>query len=345
MPGSNYAIVAKARTMYGKRITPKQYDEMIHCRSVQDVANYLKTKTHFAETLQEADTSNIHRGHLENLLRRSMFDQYAKLYTYISNGEDNLFHYIIMKEEIAEILRMVLLLKAGNAKNFIIDLPGYLIRRSKINLLGISKVTRFDELVALLDGSDYAAILRRFQPAGEQAGIDYVGCEHAFYAYYYNKLFGLVQKNRNAAEARELKNLVRVQIEILNIEHIYRAISYLDIPKEKIVHSLYPYYYHLSANTLEEMMACKDQSALDQILVQTVYYQKFYGQNYPYIEDYTKRFVHQMSRRNLHFYTSAPLIFYSYYNISQIELQNIITIIEGIRYQVPENEIKAKIIQ
>ena len=99
MPGSNYAIVAKARTMYGKRITPKQYDEMIHCRSVQDVANYLKTKTHFAETLQEADTSNIHRGHLENLLRRSMFDQYAKLYTYISNGEDNLFHYIIMKED------------------------------------------------------------------------------------------------------------------------------------------------------------------------------------------------------------------------------------------------------
>lgn len=345
MSNSNHAIVAKARTMYGKRITQKQYDEMLHCRTVAEVATYLKTKTHFSEALQEVDSSNIHRGHLENLLRRAVFQDYVKLYSYISNSEENLFHYVVMKEEISEILRMILLIKGNNPQEFIIDLPSYLVRRSHIDLMGMSKVTKFEDLVILLGGTDYEVILRKFQPTVEQPYIDYVGCEHALYEYYYRKLFAMVRKNTSAYEARQLKSLVRLQIEILNLERIYRARSYLDIPKEELVRSIFPYYYKLSAGQLEELIACKDQHALNQIFSQTKYYKTLPEGSSNYIEDYTKRYLYHVCCKGLHFFYSAPVIFYSYYNISQIELKNVINIIEGIRYQVSEQDIKQLIIQ
>ena len=39
------AVLAKAHAMYGKRLTKENYTDMLNCRSLGELTNYLKTRT------------------------------------------------------------------------------------------------------------------------------------------------------------------------------------------------------------------------------------------------------------------------------------------------------------
>lgn len=49
---SSNAILAKARTMYGRRLTDKDYEDLLACKTVPEVANYLKNETVYSKFFQ-----------------------------------------------------------------------------------------------------------------------------------------------------------------------------------------------------------------------------------------------------------------------------------------------------
>ena len=63
------AILAKARAMYGRRLTARNYQELLNCRDLPDLISYLKTRTSYSEALQAANPATTHRAQLETLLR------------------------------------------------------------------------------------------------------------------------------------------------------------------------------------------------------------------------------------------------------------------------------------
>lgn len=76
---SNKSIATKARAMYGARVTPGDYEELLKKRSVGEIAAYLRDNTHYREVLTQMDPAAIHRGQLENLLRSLRYIQYQRL--------------------------------------------------------------------------------------------------------------------------------------------------------------------------------------------------------------------------------------------------------------------------
>ena len=79
---SSNAILAKSRAMYGRRLTERNYTELLNCHSVNEVANYLKNRTAYADIFEGTTTTDIHRGQLETMLKKRVFDQYASLCRY-----------------------------------------------------------------------------------------------------------------------------------------------------------------------------------------------------------------------------------------------------------------------
>ena len=57
------------------------------------------------------------------------------------------------------------------------------------------------------------------------------------------------------------------------------------------------------------------------------------------IESYLRRFCYRLERRLLRFTTQAPVAMYTFIALRRIEVNNIITVIEGVRYHVPQEEI------
>jgi V/A-type H+/Na+-transporting ATPase subunit C len=69
------ALTAKVHAMYGRRLTPQNYRELVRKQSVSEVAAYLKQQTAYSPLLRDINENFIHRGQLENILRRDLFDQ------------------------------------------------------------------------------------------------------------------------------------------------------------------------------------------------------------------------------------------------------------------------------
>ena len=63
-----------------------------------------------------------------------------------------------------------------------------------------------------------------------------------------------------------------------------------------------------------------------------------------YIEYHTKSIFYNYNKRNISFSNNTDLVLLSYVFISKIEIQNIVDIIEGIRYRVAPDKISRLLI-
>ena len=304
---SNNVIAAKARGMYGKHVSREQYEELLRCRTVSEVASYLKTQTHYRSALENINPANIHRGQLENMLRREVFEEYSKMYRYLNVKRESIFHYLIMEEEIVEILRMLLLIKADNAESFIMDLPAYLISKANVDLMAVAKVKTYDELIEVLKGTEYAQILQRFHPDSKVPTINYVACEHAFYEYFFKRYFSMIKKVYKGRTQKELEELLLTRIELLNLTSIYRTKVFFGAKSATVARRLYPYRFKLREKQIQNMIEAPDKESLEKIIASTAYARQLPFQEYSYIENYTKRVSYQISRKYLHFSTNAAV--------------------------------------
>lgn len=63
------AVLAKARAMYGKRLTAQNYTDLLACRSVNEAAAYLKAHTVYADAFEGVTMGSLRRWQIEILLR------------------------------------------------------------------------------------------------------------------------------------------------------------------------------------------------------------------------------------------------------------------------------------
>ena len=71
MPSTSYAVLTKARSKFGKRLTEKDYSNLLACQNVTEVMSYLKSNTHYSAALRDINEREVHRGRLEVLLDMS----------------------------------------------------------------------------------------------------------------------------------------------------------------------------------------------------------------------------------------------------------------------------------
>ena len=67
------AIAAKVRSLHGEQLDERDYAELLSRRNVPEIAAYLKNETHYKYALRDVRENNVHRGQLEDLLRKDVF--------------------------------------------------------------------------------------------------------------------------------------------------------------------------------------------------------------------------------------------------------------------------------
>ena len=71
---SSNAVSAKARGMHGKRLTNNNFMDLLNCKTVHDVAYYLKNRTSYNKLLAGINENEVSRSELEVLLKQKIFD-------------------------------------------------------------------------------------------------------------------------------------------------------------------------------------------------------------------------------------------------------------------------------
>lgn len=350
----NPAVTAKARAIYGRRITQRQYDDLINCKSVPDITAYLKSSTAYSKALENINESSVHRGQLEITLKRYVFEYYSSIYHYINPAGNNLFHFIVEEFVLREILRMIMLLKAGDPEEYILSLPGFLISHSRFDLMELAKVRSFEDLLRFLSGSEYENSLKKFIPNDGSSAIDYVGVEHVLYENFFKRLFHMINSSTKGSEKQELKRLLGVRLDFLNIRNIYRAKIIFGADEKNIYQRIFPFYHKFTKNMIDELVSSPTKEQTDELL------RNWLIGGYPFlsevnpshddsvtgrVENYTQRANFKLCKNFVHLSQNTSTVFYAFYIISQIELSNIIYIIESVRYNIPAEDIKRLIIQ
>lgn len=339
---SGNAIAAKARAIYGKRLTTANYNDLLRLSSVSDVCAYLKSSTNYGVYMKGVNETSIHRGQLEDIIRHSRIEKYFSLCHYDFTRNKGFYSYVISSIEVQLILKAIMLLNSNTPRDIITVIPPSLQEYATFDFKLLTKVECFSDLLDVLKRTPYYLPIKNFDaPNGD---IGFSDCEHALKTQYYQNILNDIEKNYKGKIKAQLKEIVLIEIELLNLSLIYRLKRYFKKSPEQIKSLLLPFYYKINKHSLEGLLEDQTKQEFIKKMRLAVYSSNMTSIEFNYIEDYTKRLRYILNRKIIRFSTNAPISFFSLMTLLQIEIENIIIIIESIRYDALDSPIKKLLI-
>lgn len=335
---SSNAILAKARAMYGQRLKTEDYRALLACKTVGEVAGYLKSQTAYGSILAGINEIEVHRLQLETKLRQKLFDDYAALCRYEISVGEHFSQYLITRTEIEQILHSILLLNADMPEEYLFSMPMYLSRHTRIDLSSLSRIKSFDDLLSALAHTPYRALLEPFRPA-ENDRLHFTEIENALYTYLYGNVFQVIGRYMKGEAARQLTELFDSYIDLLNYVRILRLKFTYRSGTDFIRSTLFP-YGAFRKKLLNEVLAAESKEQIDAALAKTSIGRQIAKTEYNYVDEIPNRVKYKTCRRDIRFSTHPSVVMMSYIFLTQCEIYDIITIVEGIRYQLPPDEIE-----
>ncbi len=340
---SSSAVITKARAKYGKRLKDKDYSALLKCQSVSAVVSYLKTHTRYSDILNKINESEVHRGQLENLLKQKTFYDFDSLCRYEMSEGSHFSEFIIRRYEIEQLIHFLLLLSCNKQEKYIYSLPSYFNKHTEIDLYKLSSCKDFDSFINALGKSEYKKILAPFKPANGST-INIAGAEDALNIYSYKELYNAISKRKSKKQKENLSKLCDHVNDFCNLSRILRLKKYYGyMQKDEIKSHLMP-YGSINQNAIDKMCAAQNIDDVFDIMATTRVGKKIKKMSIEKEEQLSIVSRFHMCRRMLYYSTDPAVVLLSYMYVSEAELKNIITIIEGVRYNCKREKIEALLI-
>lgn len=336
---STNATMAKARTMYGKRLKPEDYKELMHRGSVAEVAEYLKRNTYFREILAPVDTNTVHRGYLEELLRKDSFSRYEELCSFQGLDKIPFYNYEIRRQETDLILSSVLHLNAGDSEELISSLPGYLQKHASFDLFQLAHARSYADILKTLEKTTYGKILESVQPDADGL-YNCTRIENLLQQEYLRWLFETIQTCFSKEIAQELRKIILIQTDLMNLLNGFRIKAFHEAGSSVLEEDgVLPFRLKI---TKAQYGSLAEAPSVDSYL--HVFGQTYYGRQVAQLQEQTtaqnlqkgvQMLRYKYNKMRLRSAQSVPVSLYTILYLFRVEIDNIIKIIEGIRYQVP----------
>ncbi len=276
------------------------------------------------------------------MLKRSRIEKYFSLLHYDFSKNKGFFGFVIINVETNIILQSIMSLNSNGSDDFISTIPAFLDEYIQFDLKSLFKAKNFEELLEVLKHTPYFAVIKRFNASN--GNINLKDCELALRTNYYNWTLDQIKKNYKGNIKKELLEIVKTEIELLNISLIYRLKFYFNKPTAIVKSQIIPIYLKYPKKAIDELIDCQTQDEFIQKINKYAHDPKLNDINYNYIEDYTKRLRYIVNRKMMRSSSNAAISFYALMTLSQIEIENIIIIIEGVRYNEKDSEIQKLLI-
>jgi len=340
---SGNAIIAKAKAIYGKRLKEKDYLELLKKRTVPEITSFLKRHDSYADILKDIHEHSVHRGQLEETIKKNSFNKTLKLVKFVHMKDASFYELNIVIREIDLILATIRSIISENYNDAVAEIPVFLKHHASINILKVTQSKSFIELIESLEKSDYYELLRPYSVTNTNE-IKYVEIEHLLDIYYYDNVFKRIDDNYRGRLNKELTNIFKTKIELSNIVKIYRLKKFYHAEPDDIRKSLIEKYSRINKKTIDYLISLDNPDAILKYL-ETSEFSRFVDEDeYVYVEYYAQRIKYNLAKRFMYFSNEAPKVYSALLILNEIEVENMTNIIEGIRYNLNENEIKNMLI-
>lgn len=340
---SSYAMSSKAKAMFGQRLTMGDYDNLVSKKTVAEVANYLKNDTYYAMVLKGINDTQVHRGELESLIRKDLFERFSRLIRYGYSNEGGLYRYGIIISEIDQLLACVKTFQTNEKLYMVAGLPLYLEHLMSFDIKKLVEVHNMEELVRLLEHSPYYDVLKHFASL-DNSEIDIASIEVSLNSYYSNTVNKIISKDKTIKDKMLIQDMFNTKVELDNIVRIYRLKKYFNAHPDEIVKSIVPKFYHIKQKKLIDIIYNTSSEEFLEALQQTYYGRFLENEDLEFIELLTKKIIYRINKRAIYFSNDPNIVLLAYMNLCEMEINNIIEIIEGARYNVAKDKIKSLLV-
>ncbi len=337
------AIITKAKAIYGNRLVAENYEELLKLKSVSDIVSYLKRNNKFTNTLSDVDEYSIHRGQLENLIRKSYFDNLTRLVKFVSTPDRKFYELDMIRREIEIILSSIRSIISGDIESSIRDLPLFFKKHASIDIEEITKSLTMQKLLNELQGTRYYDIIYPYYTE-DKTEIKYADIEHSLYSQYHQIVIQRIDKYYKGKNHDILMDMYQSKVEIENVIKIYRLKKFYNASESDIMNTIISENIRMSKKKLSELINTKEPDDILKVLSKSDLSQFKDEDGYVYIEYQAEKIKYNIAKRFMYYSTFPPLIYSALLFLNDIERTNLFNIIEGIRYDIDKDEIKKMII-
>jgi len=330
-------LATKIKAMSSHLITEKEFREIASLSTVQEVAQYLKKHPAYQNHFAGFDDASLHRGDIEHILYYSIYNDFSKLYRFANQKQRNFMEMYFIRYEV-QILKTCLR-KVFDSRSNLLELGTsypFLEKHFHINLSKIDGSSTVEELIENLKGTIYYPVLLRVNSTSDLTLFDY---EIALDLLHFTNTWKWISKMSDSTGMKVLTETFGSQIDLLNIQWIYRSKRYYRMTAADIYALIIPIHYKLKKNTISAMVEAASVEEIAEILQTTYYAKHFREATITTLEQMYRNILKKLYENSVrkHPYSIACICTYLY--DKENEVNKLTSVLEGIRYKLPVDEI------
>lgn len=325
------AINTKVRALERNLLKNEDFRNLLTKKSVAGVIQYLKEDSTYKEVLKNVEINDIEVSELELIFKKYIVKQYEKLIHFFTGEYKKLFKILLRRYEIEDLklyLRMIMREEdLSNIKDLVICSGIY----SSIDYERLSRSNDLVDFIENLKETVYYNLLKPYLNEISEKRIFYM--EMVLDRFYF-KLLSEQSEKLDTKDKKKFKELLGKNIDLLNLQWIYRGLKYYKLAPEEIInYTLYNGYY-LNYSRIKSLCYAKSEEELINRMIDSKY--GFLFDNKDTLEIFMERrierylyflFLQYKKRETMNIIESTV-----YMHLLEFEMRDIISIIEAIRY-------------
>ncbi len=339
-------INARVKALLGKTLEEEDYRNLLALDSVQDIFDYLYENTYYHQSLADLAGKEMHRRELERTLKKKFIDDYEIIFHYLSGPAGKFLRGLFDKFKIDDLKMLLRTILIEHDLDYLKENLLYLGVHNGINIDELTAIRDYSDLLSAFKNTIFHDTLERFEDR-YQDNKNLFPVEMTLDFQYFLRLKKLADK-LNKKDFQIVKDLLGTQVDLLNINWVYRIKRFYDLSSEEILNYTLPFHYRLKEEDLRSLARVDDADEIFDLLSGTTYDKVFTALKRDrsiVFEKYFLSYLLKKARRwvvkgNFNIGTIMGFLF-----IKEYEIRDIITIVEGVRYSLSADEIHDYIIR
>lgn len=320
------AVNTKVRVLKSRLLKNEDYINLIQEKTMKEQIAYLKDKTVYGEVLKDIEEFNdIQKVEIE--LKKYLIIQMEKIIRYFSKEYKEFYKAMLLRYEIEDLK---LYLRAIERKDYLPDVACFFGNHNSFKCKKLKNITNVDEFIESLRGTIYYDVLVPYKDADDSRILFYM--EMNLDRLYFTEIMAKSQKLNKSVRIAIEKTLGE-NIDLLNIEWIYRGIRFYNLFPEELINYLLPYGMKFKYKDLKKM-CYSDIYELKDIILNTKYSFLFDTEKDVdlYMERRIERYLYYKFKETFKKGNLNLLITIAYIHLLEFEIRDIISILEAKRY-------------
>lgn len=322
-------INTKIRVLKSRLLKDEDYLNLMEMETVGEQVVYLRDNTVYHDLLEDlVDLEDIQQ--VESQLYKYIIIQFEKIIKYFSNDYERFYRALMLRYEVEDL--KVYLRAIGRQEEVASKIRFVKDNYYKIDVDKILKSKNLDEFIENLKGTIYYDALKPYK--NEQDDKILFHMEMNLDRLYFRTL-KMTSDNLGSVDRKLFEDILGENVDLLNIEWIYRGIKFYDLLPEELINYTLPYGSVFGYKEIKEMCYSSKEKLIETVLNSP--YALLFKEEKDidlYMEINIKRYLYN---KFTGIFKKGKLdlgISLAYIHLLEFEIKDIISILESKKYEI-----------